>query len=117
MQRYGQLWIAVLLLGLTLGFAGSCGGDDDDSDGGSAGSGSGEPCASPGYTQTGCTCSDGALGRRICAKNHYWDACKCPPVTQQCVEGEKVKCNPCTGETEGRITTCLQGGTYDCGCN
>jgi hypothetical protein len=114
MRRNGKRWFVLGVLGVVLAATSACGGDDDD---GAAGSGpGGERCASPGFTETGCACGNGAVGKRTCGADGIWNECGCPAVTEQCVEGRDVQCNPCSGETKGRVTKCLQGGTYDCGC-
>jgi hypothetical protein len=117
MRGNGKRWIVLGVIGLVFGVLGACGGDDDD-DGGGAGAGSkkGETCASPGFTETGCLCGNGAVGRRTCNKDAIWEECKCPPVNEMCVEGRDVQCNPCPGETKGKVVKCLQAGTFDCGC-
>ena len=114
MQRNLLLWIAMTALGCA--FVTGCGGDDDDGADAGKDDAKGEPCAQPGYTMTGCQCASGALGRRQCMPNSIWEPCRCPPASQQCVEGQDVECFLCPGETKGRITKCLQGGTFDCAC-
>ena len=112
-----KLWIALGALALALAFAApACGGDnDDDADAGDD-TGGRERCPNPGFTETGCVCASSALGKRVCGTKGYWDACRCPPATQQCVEGQDVECFLCSGESKPRITKCLQGGTFDCAC-
>jgi hypothetical protein len=103
-------------LGLALAALPACGGDDGDSpDAGDEDER--ERCGSPGFTETGCVCDTGALGKRVCQADGFWQTCRCPPASQQCVEGQDVQCFPCAGEDEGRITKCLQGGTFDCACD
>lgn len=108
-------WIAIGALGCALLL--SCSGDDDDDASDAGEDPRGEPCAQPGYTETGCQCDSGARGRRQCQANSRWEPCRCPPATQQCVAGQDVECFLCPGETEPRITKCLQGGTFDCACD
>jgi len=113
-----KLWNAIGALGLALALASvpACGGDDDDADAGDD-EGEGEPCPSPGFTQTGCVCPSTAVGKRVCQPNGYWEACRCPPANQQCVEGQDVECFVCPGESKPRMTKCLMGGTFDCACD
>lgn len=96
----------------------ACGskGDDDDEDAGPQA----EKCPQAGQTMTNCTCSaDQPPGSRNCQKNLTWSPCKCPAAlgpTDCQFPGQDVQCNPCPGETVGRMTKCLQGGTFDCTC-
>jgi hypothetical protein len=115
MPRIRTLWLAIglVMLGAMLG---ACGGDDDDSADAGEDEDKAQPCGSPGFTETGCVCTSGALGRRVCQEDHTWESCKCPPATQQCVQGQDVECYLCPGESKPRITKCLQGGTFDCSC-
>jgi hypothetical protein len=112
MRGKGKRWFVLGMFGAVFAFTSACGADDDDVDAGPEG----ERCASPGYTETGCLCGNGAVGRRTCGANSIWKECSCPPVNEQCAEGRDVQCNPCPGETTGRITKCLQAGTFDCAC-
>ena len=117
MQRNALLWIVTGALACALAVV-ACGADDDDDDEKTPDAAAGgDACALPGFTETGCQCASGALGRRQCQKNGTWEACRCPPASQQCVEGQDVECFMCPGESKPRITKCLQGGTFDCACD
>jgi hypothetical protein len=110
-------WRIALALSALM-WSAACGGSkgDDDEDAGSQA----EKCPQAGITQTGCVCSsEQPSGSRNCQKDLTWSACKCPGKTgpTDCqFEGQDVLCNPCPGETKGRMTKCLQGGTFDCTC-
>ena len=110
-------WRIALVLS-ALWWMAACGGSkgDDDEDAGSQS----EKCLQAGSTQTGCMCSsEQRPGSRKCQKNLTWSACKCPEKLEPngCeFEGQDVLCNPCPGEDKGRMTKCLQGGTFDCSC-
>jgi len=113
----GSWRIALALSALLWSAAcGSKGGGDGDDDAGSQS----EKCRQAGTTETGCTCSaDQQPGSRNCQKDLTWSACRCPeklgPTDCQ-FEGQDIQCNPCPGEKVGRMTKCLQGGTFDCSC-
>jgi hypothetical protein len=95
----------------------ACGADTGNA--ADAGTDAGEHCFSAGGSQTGCTCSSQQpLGHRYCQPNLIWSACSCPPAEapNHCIEGQDVVCDPCPGQTTGRMTKCLQSGTFDCGC-
>ncbi len=80
----------------------------------------GEPCLSPGLTSNDCVCSNHVMGSRTCADAGVWGACSCAnplPDGQVCFEGQRLICRACPGEKEGRITRCLAGGVFDCGCD
>lgn len=93
----------------------------DDAGGGSVGASgtgaarSGEPCAQPNYTETGCTCEAGTVGHRTCSADYVWSECTCPPRETACRQGDMAACM-CPGETTTRMTICLAGGTFDCPC-
>jgi hypothetical protein len=114
--RHGALRIALILSALC--WAAACGGskNDGDDDAGPQP----DKCLQPGSTMTGCICSsDQAPGSRNCLKSFIWSQCKCPdkPPPGDCqFEGQDVVCDLCPGETEHRMTKCLQGGTFDCSC-
>jgi hypothetical protein len=117
-------WSAGLLLAvLALMFGASCGGDDDgDGDDGAGGTGDPgrEACVSPG-TNMNCTCvAGGPMGTRHCDSDMFWSACTCPedhPDRNGCdYDGQRVLCDLCPGETERRMTTCMDN-TFDCSCS
>jgi hypothetical protein len=116
-ERHGRLAVA-LCTGL-IALAGACGNGAKPESTKSAAD-AGEPCTSPGVTATGCACSaEQPAGTRQCvASTLIWTQCVCPPPVKalKCTEGQPVICMPCHGETTGRTTTCLRGGTYDCAC-
>jgi hypothetical protein len=105
------------LFAIALGCAGllACGSDDDDKE-----ADAGEECAQAGQNQTNCICSpEQPPGSRRCRDDFTWSKCSCPPPVQpECVKpGASVMCPPCPGETVGHKTMCLQGNTFDCGCD
>lgn len=113
-----NLWWAVLTASV-LSLAGACG-DDDDGSSEEDDEPDGEECLNPGQTMTGCTCaSDRPPGSRQCTRDGIWSACTCPPRREdnECdFEGQTIECWICPGEEEGRITECLEDGTFDCSC-
>jgi hypothetical protein len=113
----GTLWAAVGMFAFTLAYAPACGSDDDGGPDAGDVDDDREACAQPGFTETGCVCASGAVGKRTCRPDGYWEACGCPPAGTQCVEGQDVQCFPCPGEAKGRLTKCLQAGTFDCACD
>lgn len=107
---------ALLVLGTLLTLA--CG--DDGTDAG-AGADAGKPkdsCPQFGFTETGCSCDNGGVGSRFCGEDELWEPCECPEPLEPgtCRVGQMIQCQPCTGENMGRITECLDGGTFDCSC-
>jgi hypothetical protein len=108
---------AMLCAGL-LALGGACGSDSGKQAKPAVDAGS--PCVSPGVTANGCFCStEQPAGLRKCvASTLIWTQCVCPPPVKadKCIEGQPVICNPCHGETTGRMTTCLHDGTFDCAC-
>ncbi|MFI5307081.1 MAG: hypothetical protein ACHQ53_07010 [Polyangiales bacterium] len=79
----------------------------------------GEPCLQIGVAQTGCSCSPSQpLGIRQCGMGFVWGPCMCraSQTAIKCTQGQEVMCSPCAGEAQGRTTTCLTDGTFDCGC-
>jgi hypothetical protein len=114
--RHGGLGIALVL---ALGGPGGCSSSKVEPIGGGAGTDAGEPCQQAGQTLTGCSCKPGQPpGLRHCEKNLIWTACMCPPAqpASKCAQGQDVLCNLCPGESVGRMTKCLQDGTFDCAC-
>jgi len=114
MQRALFVWIS---LGLCLIADASCGKKKSQS---GAQTDAGEPCLQAGQAQTGCTCS--AMqppGVRHCTMDFVWSPCTCPPSQSapKCIQGQDVVCIACPGESQGRTTKCLTGGTFDCGCD
>ena len=110
-------WLALLAAGL-LSFGGACG--DDSSSGEEDDTPEGEPCSSPGRSETGCMCSSSRPpGYRQCTEEGVWSACSCPPAMadNECrFPGQTIECWACPGESEGRITECLEDRTFDCSC-
>jgi len=111
-------WL-VLIAASMLGLAPACG--DDDEGGEDDDAPDGEECFSSGQTET-CRCSSRqAPGYRQCTDDLIWTACTCQSAgdagDRDCMfVGQPVRCWPCPGETEGRMTECLQDRTFDCSC-
>jgi hypothetical protein len=108
------LLAALLVVCAALGA--SCGDDDEPAPEPSP---KGEACKSPGLTEVGCMCSASQPpGSRHCNDDHIYSACVCPPASSQdrCSPGQEIRCFPCPGEIERRITMCLGSGTFDCSC-
>ncbi|MDH5670920.1 MAG: hypothetical protein OEZ06_02165 [Myxococcales bacterium] len=113
-QRPGAsllLLLLVLPLGLCLA---ACG---DDGSGGGGGAGGGEPECQSGFTETGCMCTSGGLGSRMCVDG-MWSQCSCPPPLGpgECRPGTLVLCSPCQDGGEQRRMDCPADGIVDCGC-
>ncbi len=84
-----------------------------------AGVDAGEPCISPGVTETGCTCAAGGFGSRTCQPDKHFNACSCSSLGDggMCKVGELLKCARCPGASDGRYIKCMAGGVYDCSCH
>jgi hypothetical protein len=113
-RAQGRSWLLATTLAAGMALA-ACGGGDD-----AGPADAGEPCNTVGQTQTNCVCShEQPPGTRKCRDDFTWSKCECrPPVTPECEKpGDTVQCAPCPGETVGHETPCLQGNTFDCGCD
>jgi hypothetical protein len=109
-----------LIAASVLVLASACGDDDEDPE--DEDEPDGEECASAGLTDNNCRCSARQpMGYRQCTEDLIWTACTCREARdagdRDCdIVGQPIVCWPCPGETEGRMTECLQDRTFDCSC-
>jgi hypothetical protein len=118
-DSFARWWVTMgTMLALALSFGLGCGDDDGGADAGAPRSG--DSCPSAGQAMTGCICAaNRPPGSRQCREDLTWSACSCPLPREEngcAYEGQPVRCDPCEGESTGRMTTCGPDRRFDCSC-